>query len=72
MERKLLTAVQILYEGETAVVRVSGVWSCCFELNVGLKQGCVLPPCLFSIYIDGVMREMKERRMSRRKWGMSP
>ncbi len=30
-----------------------------FEIKVCLRQGCVMSPCLFSIYMDGVMREMK-------------
>ncbi len=29
------------------------------ETKVGLRQGCVMSPWLFNIYMDGVMRAMK-------------
>ncbi len=29
------------------------------EIKVDLRQGCVMSPWLVSIYMDGVMREMK-------------
>lgn len=39
--------------------------SCCTELKMGLKQGYVLSPWLFSMFMDGVMREVKARTMGR-------
>ena len=32
-----------------------------FPVNVGLRQGCVMSPWLFNVYIDGVVREMNVR-----------
>ena len=29
-----------------------------FPVNVGLRQGCVMSPWLFDIYMDGVVREV--------------
>ncbi len=29
------------------------------EIKVGLRQGCVMSPWLFNIYMDGIIREMK-------------
>ena len=28
-----------------------------FPVNVGLRQGCVMPPWLFNLYMDSVVRE---------------
>ncbi len=32
-----------------------------FEVNVGLRQGCVMSPWLFNVYMDGVVREVNAR-----------
>ena len=32
-----------------------------FPVNVGLRQGCVMSPSLFNVYINGVVREMNAR-----------
>ncbi len=61
MSGKLLRAVKTLYEGARAAVRVESEQSEFFELNVGLKQGCVMSPWLFSVYMDGVMKEIQGR-----------
>ena len=29
-----------------------------FLVNVGLRQGCVMSPWLFNVYMDGVVREV--------------
>ncbi len=59
VEGKLLRAVKSFYEEASACVKVSGETSEHFEIKVGLRQGCVMSPWLFNIYIDGVMREVK-------------
>ncbi len=56
---KLLSAIKSFYEEASACVRISGETSEQFEIKVGLRQGCVMSPWLFNIYMDGVMREMK-------------
>ena len=36
-----------------------------FEVTVGLRQGCVMSPWLFNVYMDGVVREVKMRTLGR-------
>lgn len=31
-------------------------------MNSGLQQGCVLSPLLFSLYINGVVKKLKEEK----------
>ena len=57
---KLLKVVQSLYERSEACVRVcreEGEW---FRVGVGLRQGCVISPWLFNVFMDGVMKEVRE------------
>ncbi len=38
-----------------------GKFSESFTVEVGVRQGCVMSPWLFNIFIDGCMKEMKCR-----------
>merc|ERR1712002_424994 len=58
---KLLAAVQSMYERSECCVRVhreEGEW---FNVRGRLRQGCVMSPWLFNIFMDGVMKEVRER-----------
>ena len=45
----------------TAVVKYEGNLREEFQVRNGLRQGCVLAPILFNIYINCVMREWREK-----------
>ena len=49
------------YVDSRACVRVRMDVSEWFPVNVGLSQGCVMYPWLFSVYVDGVAREVNVR-----------
>ena len=55
---KIVRIVTSLYENTRAKVRVNGVLSECLLLKTGVKQGCVLSPLLFNIFIDWVVRRV--------------
>ncbi len=38
---------------------VNGELSESFSVEVGVRQGCIMSPWLFNIYMDGCIREMK-------------
>ena len=59
---KLLKAVQSFYVDSSACVRVGNDVSEWFQVNVGLRQGCVMSPWLFNEYMDGVVREVNVMR----------
>ncbi len=56
---KPLSAINSFYEAASACVKINGETSEHFEIKVGLRQGCVMSPWLFNIYMYGVMREVK-------------
>ncbi len=58
---KLFEGVRSFYENTSASVRVNGELSESFMVKVGVRQGCVMSPWLFNIYMDGFIREMKVR-----------
>ena len=53
--------MQSFYVDSRACVRVRNDVSEWFPLNVGLRQGCVMSPWLFNVYMDGVVREVNAR-----------
>ncbi len=55
---QLLKGIQAFYKEANAYVRVQGKHTESFAV-VGVRQGCVMSPWLFNIFMDGCMREMK-------------
>lgn len=66
---KLCRLLRALYSNTKSAVRVEGDLTEWFDVNTGLRQGCLLSPMLFNIYIDHVLRralnelETEERRL---------
>ena len=44
-----------LYTGQEATVR-TGHQTDCFQIGKGVRQGCILLPCLFNLYAEYIMR----------------
>ena len=44
-----------LYAGQEATVR-TGHGTDCFQIGQGVRQGCILSPCLFNFYAEYIMR----------------
>ena len=45
-----------LYAGEEATVRTGHGTTDWFQIRKGGRQGCILPPCLFNLYAEYIMR----------------
>ena len=58
---QLLIAVQSLYEKSEACVRVCREEDEWFEVDFGLRQGCVMSPWLFNLFMDAAMKEASEK-----------
>ena len=48
-----------MYVHSLACLRVKGGESKRFRIDIGVKQGCIMSPWLFSVYMDAVMKEVK-------------
>ena len=55
---KLMKAMQSFYIDSRVCVRVGNDVSEWFLVNIGLRQGSVMSPRLFNVYMDGVVREV--------------
>ncbi|KAK3524537.1 hypothetical protein QTP70_029847, partial [Hemibagrus guttatus] len=52
----LLRAVQSLYKQSRSLVRIASCKSDLFLVHVGLRQGCLLSPVLFIVFMDRISR----------------
>ena len=53
---KLIKIIKLLHSGTEGVIRYDGKLSEEFPINVGVKQGDVLAPMMFNLYLDAVTR----------------
>ena len=45
-----------LYAGQEATVRIEHGITDWFRIGKGVRQGCILSPCLFNLYAEHIMR----------------
>ena len=45
-----------LYAGQQATVRTGHGTTDWFQIGKGVRQGCILSPCLFNLYAEYIMR----------------
>ena len=45
-----------LYAGQEAIVRTGHGTADWFQIGKGVRQGCILSPCLFNFYAEYIMR----------------
>ena len=47
-----------LYAGQEATVRTEHETTDWFQIGKGVRQGCILSPCLFNLYAEYIMRNI--------------
>ena len=45
-----------LYAGQEATLRTGHGTTDCFQIEKGVRQGCILSTCLFNLYAENIMR----------------
>ena len=52
----LICLLRNLYAGQEAAVRTGHGTTDWFQIGKGVRQGCILSPCLFNLYVEYIMR----------------
>ena len=47
-----------LHVGQEATVRTGHGTTDWFKIGIGVRQGCILSPCLFNLYAEYIMRNV--------------
>ena len=61
----LICLLRNLYAGQEATVRTGHGTTDWFQIGKGVRQGCILSPCLFNLYAEYIMRnaELQEAQV---------
>ena len=64
----LICLLRNLYAGQEATVRIGHGTTDWFQVGKGVRQGCILSPCLFNFYAEYIMRnaELDEHKLEAR------
>ena len=54
----LICLLRNLYAGQEATVRTGHGTTDCFQIGKGVRQGCILSPCLFNLYAEYIIRNV--------------
>ena len=52
----MICLLRNLYEGQEATVNTGHGTTDWFQIGKGVRQGCILSPCLFNLYAEYIMR----------------
>ena len=58
VEEELVKAIQALYENSSSAVLLNSQLGEFFESTVGVRQGCLLSPILFNLFLEKIMQEI--------------
>ena len=60
---KLLNGIKSIYVNSLAYLRVKRGKNECFRINSGVRQGCIMFPWLFIVYMDAAKKAVKIGRV---------
>ena len=67
---RIIQIIKILYDGFKCKFSHEGKLSDFIEVRNGVRQGCILPPTLFLLIVNRVMKRVKGSRKRGIQWSM--
>ena len=59
VDPKIVNIIENLYSNTKCAVVIDGQITNWFAVNVGVRQGCLLSPTMFNIFLEFVMKDLK-------------
>ena len=59
VDTKIVNIIEALYKDTECAIVIDGHITEWFKVNIGVRQGCILSPTLFIIFLEFVMKELK-------------
>lgn len=63
IKTKAVSRIEKIYEETVMAVRTRQGYTDSFKTRKGVRQGCMMSPLLFNMYIANLDKEMKERNI---------
>ena len=60
VNHKIVKIIENMYDKSTCALNIDGKLTEWFEVLVGVRQGCLLSPTLFNLFLDFVMEELDQ------------
>ena len=57
IEKGLIQVIQTLYDHATSAVLLNNQLGEFFQMTIGVRQGCILSPTLFNLFLERIMQE---------------
>jgi len=58
VDRAMVGLVKSMYNQTECSVTVNGNMTNWFKVHTGVRQGCLLSPCLFNLFLEFVMKDI--------------
>ena len=59
MNPKITSLIEAMYDNVDCAVVINGQLTEWFRVEIGVRQGCLLTPILFSLFLEFVMADLK-------------
>ena len=56
ISQEIIDIIKSVYDNSSSAVLINNISGSCFNTTVGVRQGCLLSPVLFNIFLEQILR----------------